>query len=114
MSKYYKKKVKIIDNIDVNIEVPIEPIIPKADDWKEYDDRMEEYKKITATLQKKLRSWWSGETTSRFILVCTQNNKKKLDDKYSVKVELTQLNLDKDTIDRFKEGAKRIVNLYFS
>ena len=70
-------------------------------------ERLEMQRKIEADLQRKLYIWWIRETKKKFIIVVEYGSKVK--DKISVKVELTQLNLQEEEIDKFIEGANKIV-----
>ena len=104
MSKY-KKKVKQINNITFKVKV-------KAELTMALRDRLDYQDKIISKLQKELISWWSKQTDKRFILIVDYGNLVKGTDNFSYKIDLTQLNLDKETIDRFKKGAEEKVFSY--
>ena len=109
---YYKKKKKPpIDNISVSVDLPVQ-IVLRSEDWREYLADLEVHKEIIAKLQKTLRTWWRKQTTEPFILVVVQNGKAKIQKKFRVRVELTQLNLKPETIEKFTEGVKEIINSF--
>ena len=71
-------------------------------------DRLEEQERIAAKLQRRLISWWKSQTDkpNRFILVCDYSNANLSKNTICYKIELTQLNLDEETIAKFTEGVK--------
>ena len=99
INKYYQKKVKPIDNITVKVPV-------SADTSIFILDRLGEQNRIISKLQRRLNGWWSKETDKRFILVTDYGNLNKGKNTFSYKIELTQLNLDEETIAKFTEGVK--------
>jgi hypothetical protein len=101
MSKYYKKKVKPINDITIKVST-------KADLDIDLQERLEEQERITAKLQRRLNGWWSSQTEKRFILIADYGNLDKGKNTLSYKIELTQLNLYKEEIDKFKEGAEQV------
>ena len=102
MSKYYKKKVKEINNITVKVKT-------QADLDMELQDRLDMQDKIVAKLQRMLTNWWSHQTKKQFILIVDYGNLDKGKSTMNYKIELTQLCLDKETIDRFTDGVKEKV-----
>lgn len=66
--------------------------------------RTEAAEKEAARLQKKLRYWWSKQTTKPFILVVTAGNKVMDKMEMTFLIDLTQLGLDEETVEKFKEG----------
>lgn len=101
MSKYYKKKVKPINDVTIKVST-------KADLDIDLQERLDEQEKIAAKLQRRLTGWWSSQTDKRFILICDYGNLDKGKNTLSYKIELTQLNLSKEEIDKFKEGAEQV------
>lgn len=95
----YQKKVKPINNITVKVSVT-------ADTETDIMERLEEQERIVGKLQRHLISWWKSQTDKRFILVCDYGNLDKYKNTFSYKVDLTQLNLSQEDIDRFTEGVK--------
>lgn len=83
--------VKVCSEIDVDMNVM---------------DRLEEQERIAAKLQRRLIGWWSHETNKRFIIVCDYSNANLSNNTICYKVDLTQLNLSQEEIDRFTEGVK--------
>lgn len=106
MSKYIKK-VKPINNITVKVSVT-------ADTQTDIMDRLEEQERIVKKMQRHLISWWKSQTDKRFILVCDYGNLDKYKNTFSYKVDLTQLNLDENTITAFKEGVTKQVEDFLS
>ena len=113
MSKYIKKK-KIINDMSFKVSLKERGLATRVDNSGEYHHALEEIDRIVARSQKILTSWWKKETDKPFILVCSQGNKAKARDNYSIKVDLSQLNLDEETMKRFKEGAIFILNEAFN
>lgn len=108
----YKKKVKQIDNISMKIHLN-KDFASRTDGVKVYMEALEEIDMIAAESQKVLRQWWKTQTSKPFILVVEKGNKKKSTDKYSLIVDLTQLNMDEQTIETFKRGAEAELIKYF-
>lgn len=106
MSKYIKK-VKPINDITVKVSVT-------ADTQTDIMDRLEEQEKIVQKMQRHLISWWKSQTDKRFILVCDYGNLDKYKNTFSYKVDLTQLNLDENTITAFKEGVSKEIESFLS
>lgn len=110
----YKKKIKPIPT-DVSVKVEVKnPIVQSSrNDTVAYRDSLEEFARLTAQVQKRLRIWWESETglrsNSDFILVATQNNKAKYVSKYSIRVDLTQLSLTNELISKFEHSVKKEV-----
>lgn len=100
-----KKKVEPIDNILVKVPV-------SADTNIFILDRLGEQNRIISKLQRRLNGWWSKETDKRFILVTDYGNLDKGKNTFSYKIDLTQLNLSQEEIDRFTEGAKTVVKKF--
>ena len=75
-------------------------------------DRLEEQERIAAKLQRRLIGWWKSQTPNRFILVCDYSNANLSKNTICYKVELTQLNLNQEEIDRFTEGVTKEVEEY--
>lgn len=85
-----RTKKMITDNLSVRITVPIE----KQDhNWSDIMARTEAAEKEAARLQKKLRYWWSKQTTKPFILVVTAGNKVMDKMEMTFLIDLTQLGL---------------------
>lgn len=101
----YKKKVKPINNITVKVSVT-------ADTGTDIMERLEEQEKIVQKMQRHLISWWKSQTDKRFILVCDYGNLDKYKNTFSYKIDLTQLNLSQEEIDRFTEGVKTKVKVF--
>jgi hypothetical protein len=81
-----------------------------GDDWRQYQERLDEYDKLSFRLQKALNGWWGRENGgAKFILVVDVGNKVKDKDLINIKVSLTQLGMDKETQKRFKTGAPEMV-----
>ena len=76
------------------------------------EDRLEEQERIVAKLQRHLISWWKSQTDKRFILVCDYGNLVKHKNTFSYKINLTQLNLNQEEIDRFTRGVKTKVKVF--
>lgn len=110
----YKKKVKQIDNISIKVYLN-KDFATRTDSAKAYMEALEEIDIIAAESQKVLRQWWKTQTGGKppFILVVEKGNKKKSTDKYSLIVDLTQLNMDEQTIETFKTGAEAELIKYF-
>lgn len=104
MSKYIKK-VKPINNITVKISVT-------ADMGTDRGDRLEEQDKIVQKMQRHLISWWKSQTDKSFILVCDYGNLVRNKNTFSYKINLTQLNLKQEEIDRFTQGVKTKVKIF--
>lgn len=83
--------VKVCSEIDVDMNIM---------------DRLEEQERIVAKLQRHLISWWKSLTPNRFILVCDYSNANLSNNTICYRVDLTQLNLSQEEIDRFTEGVK--------
>lgn len=83
--------VKVCSEIDVDMNIM---------------DRLEEQERIAAKLQRRLIGWWKSQTPNRFILVCDYSNANLSSNTICYKVDLTQLNLSQEEIDRFTEGVK--------
>lgn len=101
INKYYTKKVKPIN--DITVKVPV-----SADTNIFILDRLGEQNRIISKLQRRLNGWWSKETDNkkRFILVTDYGNLDKGKNTFSYKIDLSQLNLSQEEIDRFTEGVK--------
>ena len=83
--------VKVCSEIDVDMNIM---------------DRLEEQERIAAKLQRRLIGWWKSQTDKRFIIVCDYSNANLSSNTICYKVDLTQLNLSQEEIDRFTEGVK--------
>ena len=83
--------VKVCSEIDVDMNIM---------------DRLEEQERIAAKLQRRLIGWWKSQTPNRFILVCDYSNANLSSNTICYKVDLTQLNLSQEEIDRFTEGVE--------
>lgn len=94
-----KKKVEPINNILVKVPV-------SADTKVAIMDRLGEQEKIVGRLQKHLISWWKKQTDKRFIIVVDYGNLGQYKNIFNYKIDLTQLNLDEDTIAKFTEGVE--------
>lgn len=103
-SGYVPRKMRNLTN-DTSFKVYYE----MRDEEDRFDkmDRLETAHRVIAQLQKKLRLWWKSKTDKDFILVVDLGSKVK--DRWAVKVNLTQLNMDKNTVDAFTKGAKEII-----
>ena len=108
----YRKKIKQIDNISIKVYLNGN-YASKHENHKAYLDTLEEIDMIAAESQKVLRQWWKTQTNKPFILVVEKGNKKKSTDKYSLIVDLTQLNMDEQKIETFKTGAEAELIKYF-
>lgn len=108
----YRKKIKQIDNISIKVYLN-KDFASRTDGAKVYMEALEEIDIIAAESQKVLRQWWKTQTNKPFILVVEKGNKKKSTDKYSLIVDLTQLNMDEQTIETFKIGAEAELIKYF-
>lgn len=106
----YKKKEH--NDVSFKVTIPISPMPSITENYTEYMECLEEFAKLTSRLQKRLRGWWGTITEKDFILVVTQRNKTKLANKYSVRIDLTQLNIDEETERIFTEGAKEEVKKF--
>ncbi|MBO7734375.1 MAG: hypothetical protein J6S67_17555 [Methanobrevibacter sp.] len=93
------KKNKPVNNITVKV-------CAEANMDMSLEDRLEEQNKIAAKLQRRLSGWWAHETDKRFILVTDYSNIKLSTRTICYKIDLTQLNLDEETIAKFTEGVK--------
>lgn len=103
------KKQKPINNITVKVTAKASDGITR--------DRLEEEEKIVARLQRRLEGWWSKQTSkpSRpFILIVEYGNLNKGTKTLNYKVELNQLNLQPDEIEKFKAGAAEVVRDFLS
>lgn len=103
----YQKKVKPINNITVKVSVT-------ADTETDIMERLEEQERIVGKLQRHLISWWKSQTDKRFILVCDYGNMNMVTHIISWKIDLSQLNLDENTITAFKEGVTKQVEDFLS
>ena len=101
----YQKKVKPINNIMAKVPV-------SADTKVDIMDRLGEQDKIVGKLQKHLISWWKTQTDKRFIIVVDYGNLGKYKNIFNYKIELTQLNLNQEEIDRFTQGVKTKVKIF--
>ena len=100
------KKQKPINNITVKVTAKASDGITR--------DRLEEEEKIVARLQRRLEGWWAKQTSKPFILLVEYGNLNKGKKTLNYKVELNQLNLQPDEIEKFKSGASEIVNSFIS
>lgn len=98
----YRNRTKIINNITVKVSA-------KADMDVELHDRLEEQERFAKGLQKHLNKWWKTQTDKKFILIVDYGNLAKCTTNFSYKVELTQLKMDDETIERFKTGVEKII-----
>lgn len=100
------KKQKPINDITVKVTAKASDGITR--------DRLEEEEKIVARLQRRLEGWWAKQTSKPFILLVEYGNLNKGKKTLNYKVELNQLNLQPDEIEKFKSGASEIVNSFIS
>ena len=100
------KKQKPINNITVKVSAKASDGITR--------DRLEEEEKIVARLQRRLEGWWSKQSSKSFILIVKYGNLNKGTKTLNYKVELNQLNLQPDEIEKFKSGAAEVVRDFLS
>lgn len=101
------KKDAVVNDIDIKMSVVLGD---DGDNWRQYQERLDEYDKLSFRLQKALNGWWGRENGgAKFILVVEAGNKVKGKDLINIKVSLTQLGMDKETQRRFKVGAPEMV-----
>lgn len=101
------KNDAVVNDIDIKMSVVLGD---DGNDWRQYQERLDEYDKLSFRLQKALNGWWGRENGgAKFILVVEAGNKVKGKDLINIKVSLTQLGMDKETQRRFKLGAPEIV-----
>lgn len=79
----------------------------EGEGYTEQVERCEQQNKMVSQIQKTLRQWWKTQTEKNFILVCEMGGGPK--GKWSVWVNLVQLNLSQEEKDAFKDGATKIV-----
>lgn len=75
----------------------------------ENHERLDICHKIMPQLQKDIRLWWKKQTEKPHIIVVDYGSKTVGKKRWSVKVSLTQLNLDENTMTAFKKGAISII-----
>ena len=95
------KKQKPINDITVKVTAKASDGITR--------DRLEEEEKIVARLQRRLEGWWAKQTSKPFILIVEYGNLNKGTKTLNYKVELNQLNLQPDEIEKFKAGAAEVI-----
>lgn len=101
------KNDAVVNDIDIKMSVVLGD---DGDNWRQYQERLDEYDKLSFRLQKALNGWWGRENGgAKFILVVEAGNKVKGKDLINIKVSLTQLGMDKETQRRFKVGAPEMV-----
>lgn len=102
----YEKKNKDSDHLTVKMNFKISA----AENYKDRDKRLEEAEKAVYQLQRQLSRWWATQTNKNFILIVESGNKVKGKDLWQIKINLTQLNMDKDTTSHFKTAVVEKVN----
>lgn len=101
------KNDAVVNDIDIKMSVVLGD---DGDEWRQYQERLDAYDKLSFRLQKSLSGWWGRENGgAKFILIVDAGNKVKGKDLINIKVSLTQLGMDKETQRRFKLGAPEII-----
>ena len=72
-------------------------------------ERLEEQDKIASRLQRKITGWWEKNTDKQSIIIVTPKNICMKTKTIRYIVELYQLNLQAEDIEKFKDGAEKIV-----
>lgn len=99
---------KVINDYTVTLPVPI-PIAEHRKGNNQWEDKVAAIEGIADLAQKAIRKAWARISSKPHIIIVEPGNKIKGKEGYMrYKVELDQLNLDRETMDRFKDMCERI------
>lgn len=104
-----KNKIKkVINTYTVTLPVPV-PVAEHRKGNNPWADKVAAVEGIAALAQKAIRRAWAKTTTKPHIIIVEPGNKITGKEGYMrYKVELDQLNLDMETMDRFKSMCEKI------
>ena len=72
-------------------------------DVEDYGEQLIAIDRKASKFQQYIRRVWAERTSQRFILTVDSTNKEKGGKRFKTKITLTQLSMDRDTRDEFKE-----------
>lgn len=99
---------KVINDYTVTLPVPV-PVAEHRKGNNQWADKVAAIEGIADLAQKAIRKAWAKTTDKPHIIIVEPGNKIKGKEGYMrYKVELDQLNLDKETMDRFKSMCEKI------
>ena len=98
---------KVINDYTVTLPIPI-PTIEHRKGYIKYEEMTMALDRIADRLQKRMKKEWARISSKPFIIIVQPGNKVKGEEKMNFKIELDQLNLDKETMDMFKAVCEKI------